>query len=196
MDARQARALLHACVLLSSSTYVRAHSNFANLIPNGHNVIGADYKPWPAVGHVGPRPRTAAQDILIGGGFPRNPFGLDFAKNGFKWSAALCAKDSDGDGRTNGEELGDPGCLWQQGQTPTRSHNITHPGYSAAQLVQIAVSQQNADVMKSLRGGNAGEQFVESKTISIGPVFGRKDANFIVECDADPNATLQSGGAI
>lgn len=27
-------------------------------------------------------------------------------------------KDSDGDGRTNGEELGDPGCKWNVGDKP------------------------------------------------------------------------------
>ena len=29
---------------------------------------------------------------------------------------------------SNGEELGDPNCEWQEGQEPKRSHNITHPG--------------------------------------------------------------------
>ncbi|MCA9525442.1 MAG: hypothetical protein KC549_03985, partial [Myxococcales bacterium] len=27
----------------------------------------------------------------------------------------LCARDSDGDGYTNGEELGDPTCMWRRG---------------------------------------------------------------------------------
>ena len=27
--------------------------------------------------------------------------------------------DSDGDGMSNGEELGDPDCVWTQGDTPT-----------------------------------------------------------------------------
>jgi len=31
----------------------------------------------------------------------------------------LCAKDSDGDGMTNGEELGDPNCVWTQGAVPS-----------------------------------------------------------------------------
>ncbi|MBP5977723.1 hypothetical protein HW132_34705 [Brasilonema sp. CT11] len=37
-------------------------------------------------------------------------------------------KDSDGDGITNGVELGDPSCIWQQNQTPTRTTDITNPG--------------------------------------------------------------------
>lgn len=40
----------------------------------------------------------------------------------------LCDSDSDGDGMTNGAELGDPDCDWVKGQTPKRTENITHPG--------------------------------------------------------------------
>ena len=36
--------------------------------------------------------------------------------------------DSDGDGKSNGEELGDPNCQWVEGQEPERKTNITHPG--------------------------------------------------------------------
>lgn len=51
-------------------------------------------------------------------GGPRNPFGLDVGAtlNGadVNWSA-ICDLDSDGDGYTNGEELGDPSCMWVTG---------------------------------------------------------------------------------
>ena len=43
------------------------------------------------------------------------------------YNSDLCAKDSDGDGRSNGEEMGDPECVWQQGQTPSTAP-IGHPG--------------------------------------------------------------------
>ena len=36
--------------------------------------------------------------------------------------------DSDGDGITNGEELGDPQCVWIPGNNPNRTTHITHPG--------------------------------------------------------------------
>ena len=36
-----------------------------------------------------------------------NSFGADFRNNSEKWDAALASKDSDGDGYTNGMELGD-----------------------------------------------------------------------------------------
>lgn len=35
--------------------------------------------------------------------------------------------DSDKDGKSNGEELGDPNCTWQPAQTPA-GHAIGHPG--------------------------------------------------------------------
>ena len=38
------------------------------------------------------------------------PTPQDFKAAGFKWTAELCKKDSDGDGFTNGQELGDPNC--------------------------------------------------------------------------------------
>jgi hypothetical protein len=53
-----------------------------------------------------------------------------FAKEKFVWTRALCLADSDGDGLTNGEELGDPCCVWAPGggggdatHTP-----VSHPG--------------------------------------------------------------------
>ena len=50
------------------------------------------------------------------------------------WSESLCRKDSDGDGRTNGEELCDPECKWtfQPGNSEQpKCHDSslpTHPG--------------------------------------------------------------------
>ena len=47
-----------------------------------------------------------------------------------QWNVALCQLDSDGDGMTNGQELGDPNCVWTEGNAPKRTDNITHPGKS------------------------------------------------------------------
>lgn len=73
-----------------------------------------------------------------GGGTARNPFGLTIQNqfltsvgpNGnVEWGPQLAAIDSDGDGFSNGEELGDPNGTWQQGQpNPGNSADITHPG--------------------------------------------------------------------
>eukprot|EP00967_Tisochrysis_lutea_P008361 scaffold9977_cov35-Tisochrysis_lutea.AAC.2 len=42
-------------------------------------------------------------------------FGNAFRSAGRTWTKALCQADTDGDGQTNGLELGDPCCLWTQG---------------------------------------------------------------------------------
>lgn len=73
----------------------------------------------PGVGHVAKE----------GGGL-RNSFGKDFALAGYTWTKALCQKDSDGDGFTNGQELGDPNCKWRKGQPKPQGKGlrISHPG--------------------------------------------------------------------
>ncbi|XP_063442573.1 uncharacterized protein LOC134722871, partial [Mytilus trossulus] len=97
------------------------YPSFQNNIPNGNNVdhpCQPNVK-WQGVGHLEKE-----------GGGPRNPFGLDFAANNMVWDTTLCQMDSDGDGMTNGYELGDPNCVWVAGQgiTPERAIDITHPG--------------------------------------------------------------------
>ena len=56
------------------------------------------------------------------GGGARTDFGEQvfmFARDGqnMKWED-VCALDSDGDGATNGSELGDPDCAWRRGDAP------------------------------------------------------------------------------
>ena len=59
-----------------------------------------------------------------GGGSPLNPFGLEIATNFLTaagaagdvlWAPELAALDSDGDGASNGAELGDPNGTWVVG---------------------------------------------------------------------------------
>lgn len=57
-----------------------------------------------------------------------NNFGSAFQAQGLSWTVALCQADSDGDGRSNGDELGDPNCVWTIGNTPFRTTSITNPG--------------------------------------------------------------------
>jgi len=69
------------------------------------------------------------------GGGPRNAFGLDVEETmvdgNVDWEA-ICNLDSDGDGYTNGEELGDPDCAWVEG-TPAPSDDFpSNPGESTS----------------------------------------------------------------
>ncbi|XP_064649977.1 temptin-like [Lineus longissimus] len=95
------------------------YQTFQSSIPNG-NAVPDPCKPgslWGGVGHWSPQGYNA-----------RNPFGLAFQANGNSWSKALCQADSDGDGRPNGLELGDPNCTWTSGTTPPLSSGLSHPG--------------------------------------------------------------------
>merc|ERR1711963_1036752 len=109
-------SLLSLSLLGLGSTYMSFQSN----IPNGASVphpcqAGGT---WAGVGHLNPA-----------GGGDRNAFGVAFKNNGYQWTDALCREDSDGDGKTNGEELGDPNCVWVKGgDGPSFSEGITHPG--------------------------------------------------------------------
>merc|ERR1712137_1171208 len=88
------------------------HPEYRALFPNGYSVpnpCGTGY--WDAVGHYDPTKHTIT----------KNPFGLDFARNGHIWDTTLCGMDSDKDGLTNGKELGDPTCAWTVGGTPSRA---------------------------------------------------------------------------
>jgi hypothetical protein len=45
-----------------------------------------------------------------------------------KWDTLLCQQDSDGDGKTNGQELGDPACKWSPGKPVVYIIGLSHPG--------------------------------------------------------------------
>uniref|UniRef100_A0A1I8G570 Temptin n=1 Tax=Macrostomum lignano TaxID=282301 RepID=A0A1I8G570_9PLAT len=106
-------------LLLLGSATVDAFKTLQAKIPNGANVNNPCQAgtQWPGVGHWN-------KD----GGGERNPFGIAFKSNGFVWNSTICQLDSDQDGRSNGEELGDPQCVWTEGGTPERTDGITHPG--------------------------------------------------------------------
>ncbi|KAK0040032.1 DBH-like monooxygenase protein 1 [Biomphalaria pfeifferi] len=96
-----------------------AYKSYQVSIPNGDKVAHPCIANalWEGVGHKN-----------LNGGGERNPFGLAFANAGHEWTKELCAADSDGDGKTNGEELGDPSCVWSAGGVPSRTTDISHPG--------------------------------------------------------------------
>ncbi|KAL3924720.1 MAG: hypothetical protein SGPRY_003834 [Prymnesium sp.] len=107
-----------------------AHRQFLEQLPNA-----ALFTPvWKALGHIAPMPQRTSSPVsmpVANVRFARNPFGTDFAAAGFVWSERLCRLDSDGDGRSNGEELGDPLCLWRHGDdTPAQVNAslLSHPG--------------------------------------------------------------------
>jgi len=117
-------------LLLAFSTLpemVLGFPSFRSKLPNGVRVpcpngaFGCEDGVCQGLGHAS----------CAGGSLPLNKFGQDMVKNNHEWTKQLCEADSDGDGFTNGEELGDPCCRWAAWGIPsdyTAGFTPTHPG--------------------------------------------------------------------
>ncbi len=89
------RWLTAACVAALAWRPASGFPEYQDKLPNGRDVMH-NGKAVPGVGHKN-----------RGGGGSANKFGQDFTKARFKWSKELCQMDSDGDGLSNGFELGE-----------------------------------------------------------------------------------------
>ena len=99
----------------ASSSVAHAFGNYRNRVPNG-NVASCQ-----------------TCHVKSDGGKPWNAFGEQIRKVGAPpvW-ADLVDLDADGDGQTNGQELGDPCGDWVMGATPPRTADISRPGDKAS----------------------------------------------------------------
>ncbi|XP_067932935.1 DBH-like monooxygenase protein 2 [Watersipora subatra] len=107
-----------AALFVSCLTACHGYKIFEDSIPNGASVphpCKPNYM-WEGVGH----------ENVLGGG-ARNPFGIDFQAAERAWTEDLCREDSDGDGKSNGMELGDPDCVWTSGAAELTT-GLSHPG--------------------------------------------------------------------
>ena len=126
--------------LLLSLSLGWALPSYRYRLPNGHRVACPDGAEGCRTGDSSHgEPASVCSGLghanCAGGSLPANPFGADFAAEGFQWTTALCQKDSDGDGQSNGDELGDPCCRWGAGDAPSpymASFSATHPGMSTS----------------------------------------------------------------
>lgn len=125
------------------------------------------------------------------GGGPLNAFGEDFLKAGNQWTKELCEKDSDGDGRSNGEELQDLKCTWKLGdKNPGEKSMVTHPGIPD-ECVNLAPSPSNNDALKiAVIGNGSFGKAIRDAFIAAG--MKDQDIVFGVREPSDDNeATLQ-----
>ncbi|XP_053380180.1 DBH-like monooxygenase protein 1 homolog [Mercenaria mercenaria] len=111
--------LIRVLVLYALALLCTCYPYFQESLPNGKNVPHPCISghTWEGVGHENQR-----------GAGTKNIFGVDFKNNNLVWDAVICNKDSDGDGKTNGEELGDPDCSWTPGSSPKYTTGLSHPG--------------------------------------------------------------------
>ena len=86
-------------LLIVEIVYTWAHPRFQKELPNIAN--GEKIPGKPVLGHSS---NTYIQDLDV--------FGEAFRKAGFRWTKEFCQEDSDGDGQSNGHELGDPFCCY------------------------------------------------------------------------------------
>jgi hypothetical protein len=75
-----------------------------------------------------------------------NKFGSDFAANNHLWNAALAALDSDGDGFSNGQELGDP----TGSGTPITGASVSVPGDATS---KPTLTPPNISISSPVNGG-------------------------------------------
>jgi hypothetical protein len=125
---------------------------------------------WWRNGMVPYSPASCNTCHTTGGGTPRNEFGLAVeavvTANGREvfWGPALAAMDSDGDGVTNGEELGDPDGIWVSGDTPAgHSALVSLPGTAGSTPPHLS---QVASLAVQLDVAEAGLTFAVSRSVS------------------------------
>lgn len=78
--------------------------------------------------------RCAVCHVSSSGGGTRTAFGDDFRDNGYTWNRELAEMDSDGDGWSNGQELGDPFGLWTAGSAANDPPPPNVPPYPSTYL--------------------------------------------------------------
>ena len=134
---------LLALLLALYPSACRAYPSFEFNIPNGGRVAcppatgGFDVSTCEQhAGEEGAWCTGVGHATCTGGSLPLNPFGVALKAHGYEWTKALCEADTDGDGLTNGQELGDPCCTWTRGDAPSPyqeawgKKGASHPGFA------------------------------------------------------------------
>ena len=107
---------LLASLFLMASTY--AYQQDLSKVPNG-NMYGI------TLGHPGGATKKATG------------FANSFYSSGQKWTKAFCQADADGDGQSNGFEMGDPCCVWSVGKTPMITVSLSDPNSASSKTTRM-----------------------------------------------------------
>jgi MYXO-CTERM domain-containing protein len=158
---------------------------------------------------------AACHSSPSGGG--RNSFGRDveqyasYAGAQFENWSDVCLLDSDGDGATNGQELGDPNCMWSTGNPNPMSAEITNPAdaNSVPTEVPMGGEMMGGEMMGGemmggemmggevaggeVAGGDIAGGDVAGGDVAGGDVAGGEIAGGSSEMDMEPTAVSDDG---
>lgn len=150
--------------------------------------------------------------MCVPGKLTVNKFGADFKAAGYKWTKEFCEMDSDGDGVSNGAELGDPCCIFAPGDgvLPTRTTDLSDPNDPEATPtsedskvcsegeVESAGSATTSDKSGTAGGtASAGESGAEElETASSAPESSVEPSGEPVDCFAGDAEVLLRSGAV
>lgn len=114
MFTKAMKIVMYITILLT--TYASGYPQYNNNVPNG-NLI----------------PPSAIELGHPGGATKRyTSFANQYVSNSRKWTRSLCTSDADGDGQSNGLEMGDPCCTWTQGAAPLFTTGLSNPNDAAS----------------------------------------------------------------
>ena len=163
-------------VVLGAAHVAEALPSFGQKVPNGQAVPCPPSNPecsrngyCAGLGH--PDCGGAQDGDRVDGVLSLSPFGNDFKANGFAWTKELCETDSDGDGYTNGDELGDPCCVWTPDSFGVMLDTMegflpSHPG-SKQHVPPVEFTFDKASLCDSVDDEEMGEEEIEEEPISI-----------------------------
>jgi hypothetical protein len=117
-------------LFLATSAY--AYQQDLTKVPNG-NTYGI------TLGHPGGATRKATN------------FANSFYSSGQKWTKAFCHADADGDGQSNGFEMGDPCCIWTVGQTAMITTSLSDPNSASSKTVRMMPNCVQSNHMRNMR---------------------------------------------
>jgi hypothetical protein len=132
---------LAAGLLWGADAWASPTGAFITTIPNGavFTCLNCHTSMFPDGGTDDPQLTSFGTDVLA----TMNGVSVD-AGGKPHWTAALCQKDSDGDGQTNGQELGDPCCTWVEGQTAPRITGVSNPSDATSKSADPSTPACNA----------------------------------------------------
>jgi hypothetical protein len=172
---KKTKLIIGLAVMLASSFSLFALPSYTSLVPNGTTLSC-----------------TTCHTVAP----TRNSFGNAFAASGHAWSVSLAALDSDGDGFSNGLELGDTAGTWAVGNA-NPAGPIFNPGDATSHPIVAVVLESSATVGGSYTQAAGQSVNLVTRTITV-PVSGSMRFYRIsaVTATAITNITISGGNVV